>query len=135
MISSIEDIVDLHASCGNIEDTYLRLHFDNKVMLLNKYTLRVRRGNATKAEIRDWNFDIYRCVKRDRALTKEIKEFISLFEYLEKARIKSGYIEKSETPDFIITRNGEKTGIEITKIYIGNDWVVDKLNEEIKEIR
>ena len=39
MISSIEDIVDLHASCGNIEDTYLRLHFDNKVMLLNKYTL------------------------------------------------------------------------------------------------
>lgn len=135
MISSIEDIVDLHASCGNIEDTYLRLHFDNKVMLLNKYTLRVRRGNATKAEIRDWNFDIYRCVKRDRALTKEIKEFISLFEYLEKARIKSGYIEKSETPDFIITRNGEKTGIEITKIYIGNDWVVDKLNEEIKEFR
>lgn len=135
MISSIEDIVELHVSKGNIEDRYLKLHFDNKVMLLNKYTLRVRRGNAPRAEIKDWNLDIYRCVKKDRALTKEIKEFISLFEYLEKARIKSGYIEKSETPDFIITRNGEKTGIEITKIYIGNDWVVDKLNEEIKEFR
>lgn len=135
MISFIEDIVDLHVSNGNIEDRYLKLHFDNKVMLLNKYTLRVRRGNASRSEIKDWNLDIYRCVKKNRALTKEIKEFISLFEYLEKAKIKSGYIEKSETPDFIITRNAEKTGIEITKIYIGNDWAVDKLNEEIKEFR
>ena len=75
-----------------------------------------------KQEIRDWNIDLYRCIKKDRNLTKEVKEFISLFQYFEKARIKSGYIEKSETPDFILTRNGQKTGIEITKIYIGKQY-------------
>lgn len=135
MIDSIEDIVDLHTSKGNIEDAYLRIHLDNKVMMLNRYTLRARRGNVSRKEIKDWNLDIYRCVKRNRNLTREIKEFISLFEYFEKAKIRSGYIEKAETPDFILTRNDIKTGIEITKIYIGNDWVADKLTEEIKEFR
>ena len=104
-------------------------------MLLNKYTLRVRRGNMPKNEIREWNIDILRTVKKNRNLTREVKEFVSLFELFEKSKIKSGYIEKTETPDFILTRNNEKTGIEITKIYIGNDWVADKLSEEIKEFR
>jgi len=135
MISSINDIIELHSSEGNIEDAYLKIHLDHKIMMLNQYTLRFRRGNAPKEEIREWNADIYRNVKKDRNLTKEVKEFISLFQYLEKAKIKSGYIQKSETPDFILTRNGKKTGIEITKIYIGNDWVADKLNEEIREFR
>lgn len=135
MINSTNDIIELHESNGKIEDAYLKIHMDKKVMMLNKYTLRVRRGNAPREEIKEWNMDIYRNVKKDRNLTKEIKEFTALFEYLEKAKIKSGYVEKSETPDFIITRNGEKTGIEITKIYIGNDWVADKLSEEIKEFR
>lgn len=135
MINSIEDIVDLHISEGKLEDAYLKLHMDNKVMMLNRYTLRVRRGNAPKLEVKSWNLDIYNCIKKNRNLTKEIKEFISLFQYFEKAKIKSGYIEKAETPDFILTKDNVKTGIEITKIYIGNDWVADKLNEEIKEFR
>lgn len=135
MINSIEDIVDLHVSSGKLEDAYIRIHLDNKVMLLNKYTLRVKRGNMPKTEARMWNTDIYRCVKKNRDLTKEVKEYISLFEYLNKAKIKSGYIEKAETPDFILTRNDEKYGIEITKIFIGNDWAATKLNEEIKEFR
>ena len=88
-----------------------------------------------RKELKEWNIDINRVIKKNRNLNREVKEFISLFELLEKIRIKSGYIEKSETPDFILTRNGEKTGIEITKIYIGNDWVADKLSEEIKEFR
>lgn len=135
MVSSIEDLVDLHESNGNIEDAYIKLHFDNKIMMFNKFTLRVRRGNAPKNEIKEWNTDIYSVVKKNRNLTKEVKEFISLFELLEKLKIKSGYIEKSETPDFILTRNDKMIGIEITKIYIGNDWVADKLSEEIKEFR
>lgn len=135
MINSIEDIVELHISKGKIEDAYVRIHLDNKVMMLNKFTLRVRRGNMPRNEIKDWNIDIYKCVKRNRNLTREVKEFMSLFEFFEKSKIKSGEIEKTETPDFILTRNGQKTGIEITKIYIGNDWVVDKLNEEMKEFR
>lgn len=135
MVDSTNDFLELHKSNGNIEDAYIKIHMDNKVMMLNKYTLRLRRGNAPREEVREWNADIFRHIKRDRNLTKEIKEFVSLFAYLEKAKIKSGYIEKSETPDFILTRNGKKTGIEITKIYIGNDWVADKLSEEIKEYR
>lgn len=135
MISSMEDILDLHRSNGNIENAYIRIHMDNKVMLLNKYTMRIKRGNLPRVEARAWNTDIYRCVKKNRDLTKEVKEFISLFEFLNKAGIRSGYVEKSETPDFVLTRNGEKYGIEITKIYIGNDWVANKLTEEIKEFK
>ena len=80
MISSIEDIVDLHASCGNIEDTYLRLHFDNKVMLLNKYTLRVRRGNALTQEIKmsgnkkDFSKSFNQA--RDRRSQEQLKQLI-----------------------------------------------------------
>ena len=135
MIDSINDIIDLHESKGKIEEAYIKIHIDNKVMMLNKYTIRVRRGNAPKEEIREWNIDIFSHIKRNRNILKEVKEFISLFEYLERAKIKSGYIERSETPDFILTRNGEKTGIEITKIFIGNDWAANKLNEEVKEYR
>lgn len=135
MINSIDDIVDLHLSKGELEDAYIKIHIDNKVMMLNRYTLRVRRGNAPRQEIKDWNVDINRCIKKNRNLTREIKEFISLFEFFEKAKIRSGYIEKAETPDFILTRNEKKTGIEITKVYIGNDWVADKLTEEIREFR
>lgn len=135
MINSISDIIDLHESKGNIEDAYIKIHVDNKVMILNKYTLRFRRGNMSKKEIKEWNIDVYSQIKKNRNLLKEVREFISLFEYFEKAKIRSGYIEKSETPDFVLTRNGDKIGIEITKIYIGNDWVANKLNEEIKEYR
>ena len=135
MINFTNDIIELHEAKGNIEDAYLRIHMNKKIMMLNKYTLRVRRGNAPREEIKEWNMDIYRNVKKNRNLTKEIKEFTSLFEYLNKARIKSGYIEKSETPDFIITRNNKKIGIEISKVYIGNDWVANKLSEEVKEFK
>ena len=54
-------------------------------MLLNKYTLRVRRGNMPKNEIREWNIDILRTVKKNRNLTREVKEFVSLFELFEKS--------------------------------------------------
>ena len=131
MISSIEDIVDLHASCGNIEDTYLRLHFDNKVMLLNKYTLRVRRGNATKAEIRDWNFDIYRCVKRDRALTKEIKEFRLRKNELDGYMMYKKYNEKVSTyklrEGLIILPN--------TKDITIDDYMVELKNKIFTKVR
>lgn len=135
MLNSVEDIIDLHESEGKIEDAYVRLHFDNKIMILNKYTLRARRGNLPREEIREWNNDIYTRLKKDRNLKREIREFISVMELFERLKIKSGYIKKAETPDFVLTRNGTKVGIEITKIYIGNDWVADKLNEEVKEFR
>lgn len=135
MMDAISDIVELHEAKGRIEDAEIKIHMDQKVMVLNKYTMRARRGNVPRKEIKEWNAEVERYMKRDRSLSKEVKEFVSLFHYLEKAKIKSGYIEKSETPDFILTRQGQKIGIEITKIYIGNDWVLDKLNDEIKAYR
>ena len=65
-------------------------------------------------------------------MQKEIREFVSLFRMFEKLKIKSGHIAKSEMPDFILERNNKKIGIEITRIYVGNDWVAEKLNEDIQ---
>lgn len=89
----------------------------------------------TKEEAKRWNLTIHNEVKKDRNLYKETKEFVSLFQLFSKLGIKSGYIKKSESPDFIVSRNNEDTGIEITKIYVGNDWIAEKVAEEIKAFR
>ena len=119
-MNSIDDIIAMYKSEGKIEDAYQKIYFDNKVLTLNTYTLRVRKGNTTKDETRRWNVTINNELKKDRNLSKETREFVSLFELLSKLKIKSGYIQKAESPDFILSKNGEKTGIEITKIYVGN---------------
>lgn len=89
----------------------------------------------TKEEAKRWNLTIHNEVKKDRNLYKETKEFVSLFQLFNRLGIKSGYVKKSESPDFIISRNGEDTGIEITRIYVGNDWIAEKVAEEIKAFR
>ncbi len=89
----------------------------------------------TKEEAKRWNLTIHNEVKKDRNLYKETKEFVSLFQLFNRLGIKSGYVKKSESPDFIISRNGEDTGVEITRIYVGNDWIAEKVAEEIKAFR
>ena len=32
MLNSIEDIIDLHENKGNIEDAYIDMHFDEKIL-------------------------------------------------------------------------------------------------------
>ena len=132
MINSITDIVNLHKDRGFIEEGIIKIHIDNKVMPFNIYTLKVRKGNIPKEEVRKWNEIINEEVKKDRNLYKETKEFRSLFLLFEKLKIKIGYIEKSETPDFIYTYNEKTTALEITKIYVGNEWVSQKLYEDIR---
>lgn len=132
MINSIDDIINLHSSSGNIEDAYKKIHFDNKVLTLNTFTLRFRKGNTTKEETRKWNITVNNEIKKNRNLQKEIREYNSLFKLFSKLKIKSGYVTKSEMPDFRLERNNKKIGIEITKIYVGNDWVAEKLNEDIQ---
>lgn len=132
MLNSIDDIISLHTSAGNVEDAIKKIHIDNKVLPLNTFTLRVTRGNAPKEEVRRWNVTINNEIKKDRSMQKEIREFVSLFRMFEKLKIKSGHIAKSEMPDFILERNNKKIGIEITRIYVGNDWVAEKLNEDIQ---
>ncbi len=132
MLNSIEDIIELHESEGKIEDAYMDMHFDDKILKLNLYTLKFSTVNAEKEDTRRWNNRLNFELKKNRELYKEIKEFRVLFDAFTKLKIRDGYIKKSESPDFILERNGIKTGIEITKIYSGNDWAAEKLKEDIR---
>lgn len=132
MLNSIEDIIELHSSSGNIEDAYIDMHFDDKILKLNTFTLRFKTVNAEKEETKLWNNRLEFEIRKNRELYKEIKEFRTLFEAFNKLKIKKGYIEKSESPDFFIERNDVKYGVEITRIYSGNDWAAEKLYEDIR---
>ena len=133
MVSSIEDIIELHKSSGNIEDAYMKIHIDEKILNLNLFSLKVTAIEADVEDVEIWNDRISQELKRDRELEKEAKEYASVFELLNKLKIKSGFIQKSECPDFVITRNNQTVGIEVTKIYVGYDWMVEKIESEMKK--
>ena len=135
MVSSIEDIIELHKSSGNIEDAYIKIHIDEKILNLNIFSLKVTAIEADVEDVEIWNDRISQELKRDRELEKEAKEYASVFELLNKLKIKSGFIQKSECPDFMITKNNQTVGIEVTKIYVGYDWMVEKIEADIKEYR
>lgn len=135
MVNSIEDIIELHRSSGNIEDAYLRIHIDDKILNLNMFSLKVTAVEATKEDVEIWNDRIIKELKKNKQLEKETKEFASVFEVLNKLKIRSGIITKNECPDFIIKRKDQTIGIEVTKIYVGYDWMVEKIESEIKEYR
>jgi hypothetical protein len=134
-MNSIDDIIDLHNSSGSIEGAIKKIHIDDKYMNLNTFTLRVFGGNVTKREKRNWDIAINNAIKRERNLYKEVHEYLTIFEFLNKIEIKNGYIEKSEKPDFILNYNNKKYGIEVSKIYVGNEWVANRINEEIKQYK
>lgn len=117
MLNSIESIIELHNSSGNLEDSYIDIHFDDKILKLNTFTLKFRSVNTEKEETRMWNNRLNFELRKNRNLEKEVKEFRILFEALEKLKIKKGYIEKYERPDFILEIDNKKIGIETTKIY------------------
>ncbi len=135
MVNSIEDIIELHKSSGNIEDAYIKIHIDDKIMNLNTFTMRITAVDATKEDLNIWNNRINKEIKKNRELEKEIKEFYSVFELLNKVKIRSGKLVKSECPDFILEKNGVTIGIEVTKIYSGPEWLVDELEAEIEEYK
>lgn len=135
MLNSIDDIISLHTSEGRIEDAYQKISFDSKTFNLNKYSVRISRGNMTKEEAKRWNLTIYNEIKKDRNLYKEVREFNSVFQLINRLGIKSGYLKKYESPDFIISRNEKNIGIEITKIYVGNDWIAERISEEIQAFK
>lgn len=135
MVKSIEDIIELHKSSGNIEDAYLKIHMDDKILNLNLFSLKVTAIEADVKDVEIWNERISQELKRDKELEKEVKEFASVFELLNKLKIKSGVVQKSECPDFIITKKNQTIGIEVTKIYVGYDWMAEKIETEIKEYK
>ncbi len=132
MISSIEDVILLHQNKGKIEDAYVKIHIDEKILNLNIFTMKITNVESTKKDVDIWNERVITEIRKNRTLEKEINEFTSIFELLNKYRVKSGMIEKTECPDFVLTRNDKKIGIEITKIYVGYDWMLEKISNEIK---
>lgn len=132
MLKSIDDIIELHNSKGDLEDAYIDIHFDEKILRLNTFTLKFKTVNAEREETKKWNDSLNFEFRKNRNLYKEIKEFRVLFEALDKLKIKVGYLEKTERPDFILENSKGKIGIEITKIYSGNDWAAEKLSEDIR---
>ena len=135
MVNSIEDIIELHRNSGNIEDAYVKIHIDDKILNLNLFSLRITAIEAEVEDVEIWNDRITQELKKDKELEKEVKEFASVFELLNKLKIKSGLIQKSESPDFVITRKNQNIGIEVTKIYVGYEWMVEKIESEIKEYK
>jgi hypothetical protein len=135
LMNSIDDIIDLHSSNGNVEDAIKKIHIDDKYMNINTFTLRVFGGNMTKKEKRNWDVAINGEIKRDRNLYKEVHEYLTIFEFFNKMNIDKGYIQKSEKPDFIFSCNNKQYGIEVSKIYVGNEWVANRIIEEIKQYR
>ena len=97
--------------------------------------MQVNTIHAEKSDLDIWQERINEEIKKNRKLEKEINEFITLFEYLQKFKIRHGEVIKSECPDFIIKRNEKTIGIEITKIYVGDDWLYEKLSNEIAKYR
>lgn len=132
MLNSIEDILELHEGRGKIEDSFIEIHFGELTLKLNIFTLRFFTVNGEKSETKRWNKRLEFEIRKNRELYKEIKEYRVLFETFNRLKIKSGYLEKSECPDFILWRNGKSFGIELTKIYSGNDWVAEKIHNDIK---
>lgn len=135
MVNSIEDIIELHKNYGNIEDAIIKIHIDEKILGLNIFSLKVTPIEATKEDVEIWNDRIAQELKKDKELEKEVREFATVFEFLNKMKVRSGVIRKNECPDFVITRNETSIGIEVTKIYVGYDWMVEKIAAEIKEYR
>lgn len=135
MVNSIEDIIELHKSSGNIEDAIMKIHIDEKILGLNIFSLKVTPIEASLEDIEIWNDRIAQELKKDKKLEKETREFASVFDFLNKMKIRSGKIRKNECPDFVIERADKTIGVEVTKIYVGYDWMVEKIESEIKEYR
>ena len=124
-----------HKSAGMIEEANMLEKIDNQPVYYNVFTLKMKRYNKSNLDINYLNAKLLKEVKRDPGLFKEIREFNLIFRFFKKLNIKNGYIQKSETPDFILEKGDKKYGIEVTRIYTGNDWVAEKLHNDILAYR
>lgn len=136
MIEEVYDkIIKSHKREGKIEEAYLSIQFKKEKIFYNHFTLRLKRWSGTKFDVDDANGQLLKRIKRNPQLYKEIREFNLIFRFFKKLKIQSGYLKKSETPDFILERGSKKSGIEVTRIYAGNDWVAEKMHHDIQAYR
>lgn len=127
----LSKIIKSHRSSGMLEEANMLIDIENTKVQYNVFTLKCKRLNNSNLDINQLNAQIVRKVKSDPNLYKEVREFKLALRFLKKLNIKNGYIVKSETPDFVLERNRIKYGIEVTRIYTGNDWVAEKLHNDI----
>lgn len=128
---SLMKIIKSHKSTGMIEEANMLEYLDEQPVSYNVFTLKLNRLNNIKYDVSYLNAKILKEIKRNPNLYKEIREFNLIFRFFKKLKIKNGFIKKSETPDFILERNNRTYGIEVTRIYTGNDWVAEKLHNDI----
>ena len=128
-------ILALHQSEGKIKNAYVNILIEKQLVKLNVFSMQLKSINTSKDEIKKWQLELNKEIQKDKQLFKEIREFQSIVDLINKYHIRYGKIYKSESPDFIIEKRGKKIGIEITKIYVGYDWMLEKISNEIKEYR
>ncbi|MBO5141720.1 MAG: hypothetical protein J6C46_01750 [Clostridia bacterium] len=127
----LSKIINSHKSAGMIEEANMLELVEHQQICYNIYTLKLKSLYNSNLDINFLNAQIIKEIKKNPNLYKEIREFTLFFRFLKKLKINNGYIMKSETPDFILERNNKKYGIEVTRIYTGNDWVAEKLHNDI----
>ena len=135
MENPIYDILNSHKHSGEIRDAFIKIHMDDMILNLNTFTLKMTKVKATKKDLEIWNGMVSDELERNKKLQKEVNEFETVFKLLNKFRVRSGRLSKSECPDFILERRDKKIGIEVTKIYVGYDWLVEKLSKDMEEYK
>ena len=127
----LDKIINSHKSEGMIEEANILKNINNETFYLNVFTLKLSKIKNAKLDVNYLNAQILKKIKKNSQLYKEVREYNLIFRFFNKLNIKNGYIKKSETPDFVLERNNKKYGIEVTRIYAGNDWVAEKLHNDI----
>jgi len=127
----IKEVINNHRSKGMIEEAMCVTIIDNQLIKYNRYNLKLKRINISNFDINYYNSKILTELKKNSQLYKEIREFNLLFRFFKKLSINNGYIKKTESPDFEFTSNGISYGIEVTRLYTGNDWIAEKIHNEI----
>ncbi len=128
---NFREIVASHRSKGYINEREAVTIVDENLVKFDKYTLKLSRIKSSVAQINYYNAQIVKYLKTKTNLYKEVREFNQLFRFLDKLNIRDGYIKKMETPDFELFMGGKAYGIEVTRIYTGNDWVAEKIHYDV----
>ena len=127
----IKEIINNHRSKGMLEEAMCVTIIDNDLVKYNRYNLKLKKIGFSNFNTNYYNSKIITELKKNSTLYKEIKEFNLLFRFFDKLGIQHGYVKKMECPDFEFSVNGTSYGIEVTRLYTGNDWVAEKLHNEI----
>ncbi len=132
----LNKIIKTHIREGNLLEANYETFFNGHKMRYNAFTLRFQKwSESSLGNLSYYNACLLRKIQKNSALYKEIREFQFLFRFFEKLHIKDGYLMKRESPDFVLKQNGKQYGIEVTRIYTGNDWAAERVHTDIEALR